>query len=206
MALHHVFDLLGVAVFAASGVLAAGRKGMDLIGVAVIAMVTALGGGTLRDVLLDRHPIVWIADVSYLWTSIAATAATLLYVRRHVPPLRALLVADTFGLAFFSIGGTQIAQQAGQSGIVAVLMGTMTGVAGGIVRDVLSAEVPMLLRPGGLYASAALGGTTGYLAFEALGLPHAVAAVSGMGIVVVVRLASVFWKIDLPALRLPGDD
>jgi uncharacterized membrane protein YeiH len=67
MTVHHVLELLGVAVFAASGVLAAGRKGMDLIGVAVIAMVTALGGGTLRDVLLDRHPIAWIADVSYLW-------------------------------------------------------------------------------------------------------------------------------------------
>ena len=202
MALHHVFDLLGVAVFAASGVPAAGRKGMDLIGVAVIAMVTALGGGTLRDVLLDRHPIVWIADVSYLWTSIAATVATLLYVRHRVPPLRALLVADAFGLAFFSIGGTQIAQQAGQSGIVAVLMGTMTGVAGGIVRDVLSAEVPLLLRPGRLYASAAIGGSTSYLALEALGLSLPAAAISGMAIVVGLRLASVFWKIDLPALRL----
>jgi uncharacterized membrane protein YeiH len=168
-------------------------------------MVTALGGGTLRDVLLDRHPIVWIADVSYLWTSIAATVLTLLYVRRHVPPMRALLVADAFGLAFFSIGGLQIAEQVGQSGLVAVLMGTMTGVAGGIVRDVLSAEVPMLLRPGGLYASAAIGGTTSYLGLAALGCPHAVAAISGMAIVVGLRLVSVFWKIDLPALQLPAD-
>src|SRR5262244_2246996 len=103
MSLHHVLDLLGVAVFAASGVLAAGRKSMDLLGVAVIAMVTALGGGTLRDLLLDRHPLAWIADVSYLWASLAATAATIAWVRVRMPPERALLVADALGLAFFAI-------------------------------------------------------------------------------------------------------
>jgi uncharacterized membrane protein YeiH len=179
---------------------------MDLIGVAVIAMVTALGGGTLRDLLLDRHPIFWIADVSYLWVSLAATALTLAYVRVRVPPARAMLVADALGLAFFAIGGTQIAEQVGQSGIVAVLMGTMTGVAGGIVRDVLSAEVPLLLRGGRLYATAAIIGAALYLALEHAGLERATAALVGMGTIVALRLAAIFWGISLPIVQLPGDD
>ncbi len=201
--LRHLLELLGVAVFAASGVLAAGRKSMDLLGVAVIAMVTALGGGTLRDLLLDRHPLAWIADVSYLWTGLAATVATIAWVRLRMPPERALLVADAFGLAFFAISGTEVAEQAGRSGIVAVLMGTMTGVAGGVVRDVLSAEVPLLLRSGQLYASAAIVGTAAYLALEAAGVAREGAAIAGMATVTALRLAAIFWGLRLPTLDLP---
>jgi uncharacterized membrane protein YeiH len=204
--LHHVLDLLGVAVFAASGVLAAGRKNMDLLGVAVIAMVTALGGGTLRDLLLDRHPVGWIADPSYLWTSLAAAALTIAWVRVQAPPDRSLLVADALGLAFFAIGGTEIAEAAGQTGIVAVLMGTMTGVAGGVVRDVLCAEVPVLLRSGQLYASAAIAGTTLYLALEGAGVARHVAALAGMASIVALRLAAIFWGLRLPILRLSERD
>jgi uncharacterized membrane protein YeiH len=200
--LHHVADLAGVAVFAASGVLAAGRKNMDLLGVAVIAMVTALGGGTLRDLLLDHHPLAWIADVSYLWTSLAAAAVTIAWVRIQPPPDRSLLVADAVGLAVFAIGGTGIAEDAGRTGIVAVLMGTMTGAAGGVVRDVLCAEVPVLLRSGQLYASAAIGGTTLYLALESASVPRQAAALAGMAAIVALRLAAIFWGLRLPILRL----
>jgi uncharacterized membrane protein YeiH len=203
MTLHHALDLLGVAVFAASGVLAAGRRHMDLVGVTVIALVTALGGGTLRDVLLARHPIAWIADVSYLWTSLAATAATLAWIRIRTPPDRALVLADALGLAFFAVGGTQIAQGVGHSGIVAVLMGTITGVAGGVVRDVLCAEVPLLLRSGELYASAAIAGTTAYLLMEAAGIPRPIAATTGMVVVVALRLASIHRGLTVPTVRLP---
>jgi uncharacterized membrane protein YeiH len=204
--LHHALDLLGVAVFAASGVLAAGRKNMDLLGVAVIAMVTALGGGTLRDLLLDHHPLAWIADVSYLWTSLAAAVATIVWVRVQPPPDRSLLVADALGLAFFAIGGTEIAEEAGQSGIVAVLMGTMTGVAGGVVRDVLCAEVPLLLRSGQLYASAAIVGTTLYLCLESAGAARQAAGLAGMAAIVALRLAAIFRGLRLPILRLSERD
>lgn len=206
MSVHRIIDLLGVAVFAASGVLAAGRKGMDLVGVVVIALVTALGGGTLRDVLLGRHPISWIADPTYLWVGLASTVATLAWVRARVPPHRALLVADALGLAFFAVSGTQIAEQAGQSAVVSVIMGTMTAVAGGIVRDVLSAEVPLLLRGGDLYASAAVAGATLYLSLEAAGVPRAPAANAGMLTIVALRLASIFFGLSLPSFRLPAGD
>jgi uncharacterized membrane protein YeiH len=184
-----------------SGVLTAGRKSLDWLGVAIIAIVTATGGGTLRDVLLDRQ-IFWIADPTYLLVILGATALTLVYVRFHVPGRRGLLVADAFGLAFFTIGGTQIAQQAGLSGLLAVIMGTMTGVAGGMVRDVLCAEIPLILRRGQLYASSAIVGATLYLVLERLGIPRSTAASAGMATIAVVRFAAIAWRLELPVLSL----
>jgi uncharacterized membrane protein YeiH len=155
----YLLDLLGVAVFAVSGALAAGRKGLDMLGVIVIAVVTAVGGGTLRDLLLDRHPIFWIADPTYLVVISVSALLTLSYVRRRPPPGNSLLIADALGLALFTIMGAQIAEGAGLSPIIIVLMGTMTGVAGGVLRDVLSAEVPFILRRD-LYATAAIAGAS----------------------------------------------
>src|SRR5688572_15071003 len=104
---------LGVAVCAVSGALAAGRKSLDLLGVAAIALVTAIGGGTLRDVLLGRYPIFWIADPSYLAVILVAAAGTVLYVRFREPPYKALVIADAFGLGFFTITGAQVAEERG---------------------------------------------------------------------------------------------
>jgi uncharacterized membrane protein YeiH len=193
-------------VFAISGALAAGRKNLDWLGVAVIAVVTAIGGGTLRDVLLDRHPIFWIADPTYLIVILAATALTLLYVHLRIPAPRALFVADALGLAFFTIGGVQIAQQAGLSGILAVLMGTITGVAGGMIRDVLCAEIPLILRRGQLYATSAIVGAALYLLLERTGAPRDGAALIGMGTIVVVRFAAILWRLELPVLSLDDRD
>lgn len=113
--MRYLLELLGVAVFAVSGVLAARRKKLDVLGIAVIAVVTAIGGGTLRDLLLDRHPIFWIANTTHLWVILGATAVTLAYVRFWIATQRALLVADALGLAFFTIAGLQITEQAGYS-------------------------------------------------------------------------------------------
>ena len=203
--MHYVLDLLGVGVFAISGVLAAGRKGLDVLGVAVIAVVTAIGGGTLRDLLLDRHPIFWIADSAYLWVILAAAGMTLVYLRIWIASRRALLVADAFGLAFFTIGGVQITQQAGHSDAIALLMGTITGVAGGALRDVLTAEIPLILRPGRLYATAALAGAGLYVLLAGRGVSTEAAALAGMGATAGLRLAAIFWRLELPAVRLPDE-
>lgn len=168
----------------------------------MIAIVTALGGGTLRDLLLDRHPILWIADPTYLMVCLAATAVTLVYVRLRTPPFRALFVADALGLAFFTIGGVQIAEQSGLSGVLAVLMGMITGVAGGVIRDVLSAEIPLVLRRGQLYASAAIAGAALYLVLERLGFPRDPAALTGMAAIALVRVAAIVWRLELPVLDL----
>jgi uncharacterized membrane protein YeiH len=204
--MRHALELLGVAVFAVSGVLAAGRKGLDVLGIAVIAVVTAIGGGTLRDLLLNRHPIFWIADTTHLWVILGATAATLGYVRFWIATRRALLVADALGLAFFTIAGVQITEQAGYSDLIAVLMGTITGVAGGVFRDVLTAEIPLVMRPGRLYATAAIVGAASYLLLEGLHVPSDVAALAGMGVIAVLRLAAILWRLELPVVHLPEDD
>jgi len=204
--MRYTLELLGVAVFAVSGVLAAGRKNLDWLGVAIIAIVTAIGGGTLRDLLLDRHPIFWIANTTYLWVILGATAVTLAYVRFWIATRRALLVADALGLAFFTIAGVQLAEMAGHPDLIALLMGAITGVAGGVFRDVLTAEIPLVMRPGRLYATAAILGAAGYLLLEGLGVPSEAAALAGMGMIVALRLAAILWRLELPAVKLPEDD
>ena len=198
-------DLLGIAVFAISGALAGGRKGLDLLGVTVIAVVTSIGGGTLRDLLLDRHPIFWIADPSYLWAALAGTAATLAYTRLWVATRGALLVADALGLAFFTIGGAQVTLQAGHSAFIALLMGTITGVAGGVIRDLLIGEIPLILRPGRLYATAAIAGATVFLVLrQVLPFPHG-AALTGMVTTATLRLLAIRYELTLPVVSVPPE-
>ena len=189
-------DYAGVAVFAVSGALAAARRGLDLLGVIVLATVTAIGGGTVRDILLDRQ-VFWIVQQTYLWVILAAAIATILWTRRFTPPERALLVADALGLAFFTISGARIAEGLEHTGIVVVLMGTLTGVAGGVARDVLSAEIPMIFRRGQIYATAAIVGATLYLVLKPY-VPTEVAAFSGMGCVAAIRFAAIAWNLQLP--------
>jgi uncharacterized membrane protein YeiH len=159
------FDLLGVSVFAVSGALAAGRKRLDLLGVAVIAMVTAIGGGTTRDLLLDRA-VFWTtpAALSVRHPRLGAVHGDL--DARFRPPDRALAIADALGLALFAISGAQIAERVGLPGIVCVIMGTITGVAGGMIRDVLTTEIPMVIRRGQIYATAAITGIVAYLVLQ----------------------------------------
>ena len=152
----HLMDLGGVFAFAVSGALTAGRKGMDLFGVLVVAAVTAIGGGTVRDVILDRS-VFWLTDTTYLYVIGVAAVCTFIYARYRRPPRGTLLVADAFGLAVFAVLGVRAGLGAGVSPLVAVLMGAITGVVGGAVRDVLSGETPMILRRE-IYATAAIAG------------------------------------------------
>lgn len=198
----YVFDLMGVAVFAVSGALAACRKGLDLFGVLVIAAITAVGGGTLRDLLLDRHPIFWMLDPTYLTVTCAAALLTLVYVRRRPAPGRALLIADALGLALFAVSGARIAEASGLAPIIVILLGTMTGVAGGVLRDVLSAEIPLILRRD-IYATAAIAGISVYLLLQALGVPRPAAGAVGMVSVVVLRLLAILRGLGLPVVRPP---
>jgi uncharacterized membrane protein YeiH len=195
----YILDLMGVAVFAASGALAAGRKSMDLLGVIVIAAVTAVGGGTLRDLLLDRHPVFWMADPFYLTVILAIAVVTMVYIRWRRPPLRALAVADAFGLGLFTISGAQIAERAGMSALIVVLLATMTAVAGGVLRDVLSAEVPLILRRD-IYATAAVCGAAVYLLTKQLAVSEPAAVVIGVVVVVALRLAAIVWGLQLPVV------
>lgn len=197
----YFLDLLGVAVFAVSGVLAAGRTGLDLLGVVVIASVTAIGGGTLRDLLLNRHPVFWIRDTRYLLVILATVAVTLAYLHFLPSPDSALALADALGLALAVITGAQIAEDARLPPLIVVLTGAMTGSAGGLIRDVLTNEVPLLLR-GGFYGSAAIGGIVLYLLLQRVGFPRRHAFYAGIFAVFALRLGGIYGGWHLPALRL----
>jgi uncharacterized membrane protein YeiH len=195
----------GVAVFAVSGALAAGRKNLDLLGVVVIATVTAIGGGTLRDLLLDRHPVFWIAEPGYLYVTLAAALLAVPYTRLFRPPDRSLAYADALGLALFTISGAQIAERLGLPAIIVVLMGALTGVAGGVLRDVLTAEIPLILRRGRFYATAAIAGIVLYLLLQ-LAVDRTLAALGGMVAIVVLRVAAIHWDLTLPVYSVPDED
>jgi len=202
MTLPVALDFVGVAVFAVSGALAAGRKELDILGVIVLALVTAIGGGTIRDVLLGRHPIFWLSDGLYILVITASALLTVAYARWRRPPHSALLVADALGLALFSITGAQIAERMGLPAVSGVVLGTVTGSAGGIVRDILSAEIPLVLRRGNLYATAAIAGTATYFALEAVGAARPIPSIIGMLVIVGLRLAAILWELQLPVFQL----
>lgn len=193
----YYLDLAGVAVFAASGVLAARDRDLDVLGIIVVATITAIGGGTLRDLLLNRHPIFWVTDAWYLTVIVVAALATVAYMRLRPPPGPTLLVADALGLALFALSGAQLAEAAGSPRLIVVLMGTMTGVAGGVLRDVITARVPLLLRRE-IYATAAIVGIAAYMALHALDVPRAFAFGAGMLVVVALRLIAIRWGLHLP--------
>jgi uncharacterized membrane protein YeiH len=196
----YLLDLIGVAVFAISGVLVAAHSGMDLLGGFALAALTAIGGGTLRDVLLGRHPIFWIRDARYLWVILVAAALTMAYIAFLPPPGHSLLIADALGLALFAISGAQIAESAGHSFLIVVLMGTMTGTAGGVLRDVMSARVPMIFQQD-LYATAAIAGIAVYAVLQKLGVSRTLAVSAGVVVILGMRLLAVVWGAHLPRLH-----
>ncbi len=198
--LFYYLDLIGVAVFAASGVLASRDRELDLLGVIVVATLTAIGGGTIRDLLLDRHPIFWVSDNSYLIVISASAVATVVYLRNFPPPGNAFLVADAMGLSLFAISGANLALAAEHTPLIVVIMGAMTGVAGGVLRDVITARVPLILQRE-LYATAAIAGIAVYLMLESIAVPHAFAFGTGSLTVVTLRLFAIRWGWHLPVLR-----
>lgn len=195
-------DLFGTAVFAFSGVLVAGRLRMDGFGVIVLAAVTAIGGGTIRDLIIGAEQVFWTADTWYLWV-ILATALLGQYIAK-LPrrlPWYILPLADAFGLAIFTIIGTEKALSHGTSGMVAVVMGVITGVAGGMIRDVLAREIPMVLQRE-IYATACILGGILYTCSLALGITPLLATLFGMAGTFILRVAAIRWHLSLPAFSL----
>lgn len=194
-------QMAATAACASSGALAAGRKSLDLVGVMVISIAAAVGGGTLRDLLLDRNPVFWLAHNEYLFVSIATGLITWVYTRWWSPPRRLLLVVDACGLALFTISGIQIAEQSGQGPVACLVMGVITGTAGGVLRDVLCGEIPMIFRRSELYASASLLGGIAYLALRQFPLPPEASILTGAVVTFLLRLAALKWNWHLPVFE-----
>ncbi|TCK08826.1 trimeric intracellular cation channel family protein [Marinobacterium mangrovicola] len=202
----YVADLIGVAIFAITGAIAAPGKRLDILGVVVLGFVTALGGGTIRDITLDLYPLVWVEDTLYLYVAIVSAVAAFIASRYIPSPRRALLVLDAMGLSVFAILGLQKALAAGAPEAVAVMMAVITGVAGGMIRDVLTGQIPLVLQRGGeLYATSALLGALVYLgAYQLLDEPSPWLDISAMVIIFITRMAGLVAGLRLPEFIVRG--
>lgn len=191
-------ELLGVISGAIFGVLLARRKGLDFVGAATISLISAFGGGTLRDVFLDRHPLFWIRNPSYP-AVVFFVAAFTSQVRRIPPSLeRFLHVPDALGLGLFSIAGTEIALEQGVAPFVAVLFGVMTGSFGGVIGDIVCNEVPGLFRPfTPLYATCAFAGAWLLILLKLVEVPDSVASPAAVTCIVIFRLVAIRYQIGL---------
>ncbi len=189
-------EFLAVLACAFSGFAEARSKQMDPVGVFTVAFVTAFGGGTLRDLLLDRRPFFWVQHYEYVILILVLTliAAPLMKLAQRVIPSTAFVVADAIGLGFFSIAGVSVAATFDSPWIVAAMMGVITGVAGGILRDVILNEVPMVLRDGKPYALAAFVGCLFYLAMVHFGSSETIALWTSATLIVAVRLIA--WRAN----------
>lgn len=197
-----LLDYAGTAVFAITGALVAREKRMDLFGVIVVALVTAIGGGTLRDLILGRTPVFWIMDDVYILIGVLSAVFAFAVAHLNLLPRRPLLLGDALGLAVFSVIGTQIALDAGTTAIIAAMMGVTTATAGGIVRDLLSDRIPLILQSE-LYATAALAGSATYLLLHTLEITQDVVTLVAVMVALVLRLAAIRWGLSLP-VRMPG--
>lgn len=193
------FGMAAVAVNAMAAILEAERKHLDLVGAIFVAFAAALAGGTVRDVLLDRQ-VFWVADQTYLMIAFVAAVATFFASRHRNIPERLFLYPDALGLALFTVVGTQAALQLNAPWMVASLMGVTTGVFGGIARDMLCNEIPLVMRTGELYATAAWIGSLAVIALDAYGVGSVNAGWAGMATVLIVRLLAMHFSIRLPSL------
>ena len=191
--------LLAVVVSSASGVLKAGFKQFDLFGVIIIAIATGLGGGSLRDILLDRD-VFWINDQVFFIASLTSAVVIFITARLIVIPPRFFLVADAAGLATFAIAGTLVSLMVGAPWIVASFMGVMTGTMGGIFRDILSNEPPVVFQSP-LYATVSWGGSLLFIGFVYLQTDVTYAALFSGLIIFIARLLAIRFNLCLPKFR-----
>jgi uncharacterized membrane protein YeiH len=197
-----VVEVSAVILSALSGIIVASRKRMDLVGTYALAVVTAFGGGTVRDILLDRRPLFWVTYWPYL-VVVLALCIVVVYSRRAYESAgrwqRRFDVIDAIGIALFGLSGANLALQHRSPLFVSVIYGVITASVGGVLRDVLSSEVPALFRVGALYATAVFIGCSLFVVMLALGAPLLVAGGVGFAAIVTLRLVSMWRGIILPS-------
>lgn len=199
-----ILEGIGVLAFAASGVLAGANKRLDVVGVAVIAFLTAFGGGTLRDVLLDRGPFFWVANEGWVWAVLGlALLMPLLLRAQHIEPTaKAMQWPDAIGLGLFAATGTQIALESGASPLIATLMGVVTAAFGGMIRDILVNDIPWVVSSYQLYAIIAFAGGWVVWGLGALGMAPVVAVALGAALTILLRILAIVFNWRLPQWRL----
>lgn len=190
-------ELIGTFFFAISGALAIRTEQNDLFAAAFLGFVTAIGGGTLRDMMLGSYPLVWIRDVYFLYAILAGVLVAHFFYRPLIGLKRTFLIFDTLGISFFTILGVEKALSLGVKPEVAAIMGMFSAVMGGVTRDVLTNEMPVLFRKE-IYATACLAGATNYLILFNLGLERNINMILSIVVIFVIRLLAVKYKLTLP--------
>lgn len=192
--------LIAITAEAMSGALAAGRRNMDLFGVAVIAFLTALGGGTVRDILLGNFPVTWTQHPSYIYMTLTGGLVTIAIARfmRHLRQL--FLVLDAIGLVAFTIIGCNVALELGYEPIVVVMSGITTGIFGGIIRDIMCGRVPQVLRRE-IYACVSLVVAVLYLFLLRQGVGEGVTQLAAFSVGLLLRIVAIRWRVSLPVFR-----
>lgn len=200
MSFIYLLDLCAVAVCAITATLEARRRELDWFGVVVIAVIAGIGGGTLRDILLGRLPVYWIHDPIYVVVGMVAATVTFFLGRHLRLPKNFFLIPDAIGLALFTVIGTSIAMKLGTPWLIAALMGVITGVFGGVIRDILCNEIPLIFRTD-IYATASLIGALLLIVLDSYRIDHNLAILLSMTTIIIIRLVAIRWHIHLPRLR-----
>ncbi|MGB5170318.1 MAG: trimeric intracellular cation channel family protein [Eudoraea sp.] len=192
-----IMDLLGTVAFAISGVMVAMDKRLDLFGVFIVAFVTAVGGGTLRDLLIGNTPVVWMREYVYIFTIIITVILAILFREKLRYLRKSLFLFDTLGIGLYTMVGIEQGLQAQLFPIMCIALGTMTASFGGVIRDILCNEIPVIFRKE-IYATACVVGGTSYFLLRNLPIPDQYVYVMAILIVVGIRLTAVKYKIALP--------
>jgi uncharacterized membrane protein YeiH len=198
-----LFEIIGTAAFALSGLIEAARKKLDLVGMIMVSGLAAFGGGTLRDILLDRRPFFWIENSIWVWFLIAACIAALLFMRaRHLEPTqRAMQWPDAIGLGAFAAGGTQLALSAQVPAIIAVIMGVVTAIFGGVLRDIVVNEIPKAFSDHIPYSVIAFAGGWVVFALNFLMVEAFIAVAVGAIFVIALRILALLFGWRLPSWK-----
>ena len=196
---YQTIDILGTAAFAISGVLVAMDKRLDLFGVLIIAFVTAIGGGTLRDLFIGSTPVAWMRDLTYVTTILIAVVFAIIFINQLKYLGKSLFLFDTIGIGLYTMVGIEKGIQAGLSPIICVALGTTTACFGGVIRDMLCNEIPIIFRTDKeIYATTCILGGVGYFILIEMPIPETYAYVTAILIVIVLRLLAVKFGIRLP--------
>lgn len=197
MKIIYILDLAGTFTFAISGSLSAAHKRFDIFGALVIAFVTAVGGGTVRDLLLGNTPVFWLNDLSYISVIVSAAVFSILFVKKDITQKKMFLILDSVGLGVFTVIGIQKAALFHLSPVFCVLMGIITAVVGGMFRDILCNKIPQILKTE-IYASACLAGGIFYYILKIIGVHQNIVIVSTVALVIAIRLISIRFDLSLP--------
>lgn len=204
--LESLLEHFGISVAAITGVLAARGKRIDLFGVIVLALVTSFGGGSVRDLMVGDLPVVWLRSPEYLLNATVTAVLAFFIARVWRLPVQVLLVADGFALALFTLIGARKGILFAFSAPVTILLGVITGVAGGILRDVLLGEVPLVFQPKiHLYATAAMAGAALFTGLVRSGVAESLATPLGIGLILALRLGAIRWHVTLPVFEPRAD-